>query len=176
MSINDGACCTNDPKVTIVASAPSFASETIVSNDGGFKAARTFGLQADIPWLLDSSGPERLPKFVYVRFRRGATVSETYTDDIILDQRPPSVLKAVVRQGRKAPTLRVKARDRGPAGLKAVQATNDRRRPKAAFRRFRRAVKLSKRSGERRLSLSRPVYVRVRDRAGNLSAWRIAHR
>ncbi len=176
VSIDDGARFTNDPKVTITAAWPSFASEMLVSNDGGFKAARPYGLRESTAWTLDSSGIERLPKTVYVRFLRGLTVSETYTDDIILDERPPSVLEAHLRPGRHAAQLRLRARDRGLAGLKAVQVTNDRRRPKAKFRAYRATVKLTKRKGERRLKLGKPVFVRVRDRAGNLSTWHVAQR
>jgi hypothetical protein len=61
VSINDGAQYTNDPKVTIFAVWPSFASNAFVSNDGGFKNGQTFPVAEQIAWVLDSSGPERLP-------------------------------------------------------------------------------------------------------------------
>jgi 6-phosphogluconolactonase (cycloisomerase 2 family) len=176
VSINDGAGYTNDPNVTISAAWPSFAGEMLVSNDGGFKAAHTLALRPSTPWTLDSSGAERLPKIVYVRFVRGLAVSETYTDDIILDQRAPMVLSADVSSRRRGALLRLRADDRGPAGLKAVQVANDRRHPRARFHAYRKRVTLVPRKGERRLSLARHVYVRVRDRAGNLSSWRAAKR
>ena len=53
---------------------PRLAETALVSNDGGFGAAggtETVGLAARIPRTLASSGPERLPKIVYVRFRGG---------------------------------------------------------------------------------------------------------
>lgn len=177
VSINDGARYTNDPKVTIKATWPSFARQMLISNDGGFKTAQTFGLQADTAWTLDSSGAERLPKIVYVRFR-GLTVSETYHDDIILDQSGPTVTSAQVTPKEKGTPalLRVRARDRGLAGVSRIQVSNNRRRPNAKFRSYRAIVKLTRLKGERPLKIAKPIYVRVRDRAGNLSAWRAAHR
>ena len=50
--------------------------------------------QPEIDWALDSSGPERLPKTVYVRFQIGPLTSDNFTDDIILDERPPVVNSA----------------------------------------------------------------------------------
>jgi 6-phosphogluconolactonase (cycloisomerase 2 family) len=174
VSINDGARYTNDPKVTISATWPSFASQMLMSNDGGFKAAQGFPLRAGTPWTLDSSGAERLPKIVYARFVRGLTVSETYTDDIILDQRPPYVASAQLTRTKGVALLRLRARDHGLAGLKAVQVTNDRRRPKARFRPYRAKLRLTRSKSERALRLGRAVFVRVRDRAGNMSSWRAA--
>jgi PKD repeat protein len=178
ISINDGARFTNDPKVTIKATWPSFASQMLISNDGGFKTAQTSALQTDTPWTLDSSGAERLPKTVYVRFVRGLTVSETYTDDIILDERAPLVTSAQVSApaSTDAPLLALRARDRGPSGVASVQVSNNRQRPHARFRRYRATVKLTSLKGERLLHADKPIYVRVRDGAGNLSAWRAARR
>ena len=102
VSINDGAQYTNDPDVTVFAVWPGFASDALVSNDGGFKTAVNFPVAEKIPWKLDSSGPERLPKTIYVRFTAGTQVSETYQDDIILDQTPPKVLSASLSSGGSA--------------------------------------------------------------------------
>jgi DNA-binding beta-propeller fold protein YncE len=176
ISINDGARYTNDPKVTIKAIWPSFASQMLISNDGGFKTAQTLALQADTPWTLDSSGAERLPKIVYVRFVRGLTISETYTDDIILDESAPAVTSARVSPSTEAGAaqLALRARDRGLAGVSSVQVSNNRRHPHARFRSYHATIKLTRLKGERQLKTGKPIYVRVRDRAGNLSAWRTA--
>ena len=72
--------------------------------------------------------------------------------------------------------LRLRAGDGRGSGVASVQVTNDRDAPKAHFRPRASAVKLTRRSGERRLDLRRAIYVRVRDRAGNLSRWRVAKR
>ena len=50
---------------------PSFAAAMLVSNDGGFRAPRTFPLAARTPWKLEPTGAERSPRIVYVRFIRG---------------------------------------------------------------------------------------------------------
>jgi hypothetical protein len=178
VSLDDEALFTRDRSVTIRSRWPGFADHMLVSNDGGFDHAVTLPLQVRTAWTLDSVGSDRLSRTVYVRFVRGAAVSETYTDEIILDESLPSVTSARVtpRKGGAAPLLRVRARDRGLSGVGSVQVTNDRRDPQARFRAHRATIRLSRQRGERALSLHKTIYVRVRDRAGNLSAWRIARR
>ena len=178
VSINGGARYTRSPKVTITASWPLFASQMLVSNDGGFEAAETLPLSKQTPWTLDSSGAERSSRLVYVRFRRGLTTSETYIDDIILDESRPSVTIArMALTGRAVvPRLTIRARDRGLAGVASVQVTNNRRRPLAKYRRYRPKLTLSRQPGYRRLNVRKPLYVRARDRAGNVSAWRTVKR
>jgi hypothetical protein len=39
-----------------------------VANDGGFAAGLPSPVVKELSWNLDSSGPERLPKTVYLRF------------------------------------------------------------------------------------------------------------
>src|SRR5206468_3459425 len=105
----------------------------LVSNDGGFLAAQRFAPKAEIPWRLDSSGPERLPKTVYLRFLAGPVASPNYTDDIILDERPPTVQSASIvpspgaASAARAAALRiwkvkVRASDTN-SGVAGVQAT-----------------------------------------------------
>ncbi len=43
-----------------------------------------------------SSGPERLPKTVYLRFRNAGSDNINYTDDIILDESVPDLSKATM--------------------------------------------------------------------------------
>jgi DNA-binding beta-propeller fold protein YncE len=164
VTINDGAEYTNDPDVTLTIEGVSWPSNFYVqiSNDGGF----TEGASEWVPvpqqggngyeWTLATSGPERLPKTVYVRARsRGA--DQLIRDDIVLDQRPPE-LTTVTQIGN---LLRVAARDR-LSGLRWMQVTRNRRKP-GAWRKYR--ARSSYRSGRAR------TYVRVRDRAGNRSRW-----
>jgi hypothetical protein len=175
VSINDGAQYTNDPDVTVFAVWPGFASDMLISNDGGFKRAEDFPVAEKAAWKLDSSGPERLPKTIYVRFLGGTQTSETYQDDIILDQTAPKVLAATVAAPQavtgvhaartRLVTLKVKARD-NVSGVGAMQVTANKRKP-GRFRSFRKSVKVKQ---------AATLYVRVRDRAKNVSRWRKATR
>ncbi|HST42079.1 MAG TPA: putative Ig domain-containing protein, partial [Conexibacter sp.] len=116
ISINDGAVATSNPDVTLSLVWPRLAETALISNDGGFGAAgstTSLGLIAHVPWRLASSGPERLPKIVYLRFRGGESGRETYTDDIILDQRPPQVVAASVAA---TPAVAAAAASRGAKG------------------------------------------------------------
>ena len=178
ITINDGARYTRSPQVTITATWPLFASQMLVSNDGGFGAAATLPLSKQTTWTLDSSGAERSSRLVYVRFRRGLTTSETYIDDIILDESRPVVSLARVTAPKiaGAPLLTMRARDRGLAGVASVQVTNNRRNPLAKFRPYRAKLRLVNQPGYRRLTVGRTLFVRVRDRAGNVSAWRAVRR
>ena len=48
--------------------APAAATGLLISNDGGFAGALPMPIAKEVPWRLDSSGPERLPKTVYLRY------------------------------------------------------------------------------------------------------------
>jgi hypothetical protein len=131
VSINSAALYTRSPDVTLSVVWPEGADTVLVSNDGGFAAAKAFPVADKISWTLDSSGLERLPKTVCVRFMcttpdvvglplassstgQLATTtcsgsSSSYTDDIILDQTPPVVTPPTVTVGgsvavRQVPT------------------------------------------------------------------------
>jgi hypothetical protein len=171
MTINGGALYTNDPDVTLSIIAPNWAKTLRVANDGGFRAAKTFKAENTIRWRLAESGPERLPKTVYLRFGNDA---QNFTDDIILDQTAPTVSSATLTPSSSAATstaaasqarsyvVRLRARDQ-TSGVAKLQFANNRRRP-GALRTFAR--------NSRYQGASAPKYVRVRDRAGNFSRWR----
>ena len=172
VTINAGAQYTRTPDVTVSANFPAGVTQLLVSNDGGFLTPITFPAQREVKWRLDSSGPERLPKIVYVRFLTGPFVSETHTDDIILDETPPQVTGATLAGAAATAnratasarrTLRIRARD-NVSGVASMQVTKTKRRP-GRVRRFSRRVAVAARG---------PVYVRVRDKAGNWSRWRKA--
>jgi hypothetical protein len=129
ITVDEGAVYTNDPNVKITVAAPEFATRLLISNDGGFAGADALSIpesdRATYDWKLVSSGPERLPKTVYVRFSRpaseptpicaagpalaaptGATVdvcginpTTTFSDDIILDQTDPEIVSASLSEG-----------------------------------------------------------------------------
>jgi hypothetical protein len=174
MTINGGDVYTNDPHVKLSVVAPAWASWLRVDNDGGFQTAKSFAAKKTIRWHLTESGRERLPKTVYLRF---GSSSQTYTDDIILDQTKPTVRSATVGSGgatasaavmataSKARTYRVRVRAKdATSGVAKVQFAVRSKRHPSALRKFKR---ISRYNGARA-----PKYVRVRDRAGNYSRWR----
>jgi TolB protein len=171
VSINDGAQFTNDPHVKIHAVWSRLADTMLISNDGGFSNPGVFPVAAETPWTLVSSGPERLPKTVYVRFTGGDSGPETYQDDIILDETPPQITSASLRPS--STTARRKARARTyrlsisahdtTSGLANMQVTSTKRKP-GKLHKFKRRSTFTSRS--------RRIYVRVTDRAGNFSVWK----
>ncbi len=169
VSINGGATYTNSADVTLDIVWPACTATVSVANDGGFRDVSTLPVAAQVPWKLSASGPERLPKTVYLRF--GAD-SQNYTDDIILDQSAPQITSAsatasgaTIRAARRGParTVRVsvRARDRGGSGPVTVEVRAGGSRVTGVY-------------GKRlAISTSRSkVRVRVQDRAGNWSAFR----
>ena len=181
VSINDGAQYTNSPLVQLSLVWPQLALQVVPANDGGFRGAQPRDLAPVIPWKLDSSGSERLPKVVYVHYEGlpnnvlpggvqtgGQTI--TYTDDIILDQTAPTLIAATVARPASAAkalsarrarfTVRLRARD-GNSGLGRAQLRIGRK--KSAPVAFRRVLNAGTR---------RPTAARVQDRAGNWSRWR----
>ena len=183
VSLNAGARYTNDPEVIISAVWPNLATEMVMSNDGGFGSAQTREVSPRTKWRLDSSGPERLPKTIYVRFVGGESGLETYQDDIILDETDPVVksTSATVagggasasvrtlaatsgkkRRGKRKVILRTRAKDR-TSGVSKIQV-GKRKSKKLKKRKYRRKLKLR--------TSSRKLWVRVIDRAGNRSRWK----
>lgn len=176
VSINDAATYTNKPAVTLDLVWPEGATQVRIANDGGFKTAQTLSIGAQVSWKLASSGAERLPKTVYLRFK-GYLVDEskTYTDDIILDETPPQIVSAAVvgtaqpssrenaRRGRPV-LVRVKARDR-TSGVSAMQIASSKSSS---------AKVLPFRAQARAVVAGSRTWVRVRDGAGNWSVWRRA--
>jgi hypothetical protein len=160
ISVQNGARFTNSPDVTLHVVWPRLASTITTANDGGFAAARTSALTPEIPWTLDSSPPERLPKTVYARFDG---VGPNYTDDIVLDETRPVVRSARVVVGARRKVVRISARD-NVSGVAAVQtAARSRKRPRPLVR-YRSRLRVRKRTAVK--------YVRVVDRAGNYSRWK----
>jgi 6-phosphogluconolactonase (cycloisomerase 2 family) len=181
VKINGGDEYTNDPDVELTVShlddfAAGFGFD--VSNDGGFGDGTEHldfdGTDDRYPWTLATSGPERLPKTVYVRVFGPVGKGGVITDEIVLDQRPPAVDAAVLlprtaargAKATRAARLRIRAHDR-LSGVSRMQVTHNRRRP-GRWRLFRRTATVPRGHGA--------VWVRVRDRATNHSRWRRAGR
>jgi 6-phosphogluconolactonase (cycloisomerase 2 family) len=120
--INDGAAYTNDPDVTLTI-VPGFdVQDFLIDNDGGMRNAKTVPGSADgrYAWTLQSTGPERLAKTVYVR-SRGHGSAPVATDEIILDETRPTVVSAAALRRR----LRVVARD-STSGVARLQLAHAR--------------------------------------------------
>jgi hypothetical protein len=179
VTINNGAQYTRTPDVVVSVSAPPTITQMLFSNDGGFLAPTVFAPQKTVKWKLDSSGPERLPKTIYVRFLTGPFASETFQDDIILDEIPPKVEQAsvvpaaagssrasAVAAAAKAKrwTLKLKASDSN-SGVAGVQITANKKKPGKVLK-YKRRVTIK--------TVGSKLWVRAVDRAGNISPWRAA--
>jgi hypothetical protein len=161
VTINNAAIATNSPGVTLTIREPAGATSVRISNDGGFGSAQTFAIRGDdtYTWTLATSGGERLPKTVYVRFVGTGDANQTFTDDIVLDQRPPLTLAATLDGG----ILRVKATDKG-TGVEKVEYARNKLAKNSVTRAFERKTKVAK-PGKAR-------FARTIDGAGNHSAWK----
>jgi PKD repeat protein len=188
VSINNGDYATNNPLVQVDLVWPQFATQALISNDGGFGAAgatMTLALAAQVPWTLEQTGAERLPKTVYVRFLGAGIDTQNFTDNIILDQTPPTLQSAQLVGGagtsaassaRAKPKahsyrIKIKAQDK-IVGVCEVDAS--------AKKSGGTVVTVKSCHGEGTLSLAKtvtikmtaqPKYVRVRNSAGDWSRW-----
>jgi hypothetical protein len=168
VSIAAGARYTNDPKLQLTIVPPDGATGVTISNDGGFKqpVASAVDPARHYAWALDSSGPERLPKTVYVRFS-GACIdpSQTFQDDIILDETPPTLatptLRAPAKGRRGTSSLGLRASDK-TSGVKRVEVR--RRNKRILIAAYKRKLRLK--------GSPRGLTVRVTDGAGNHSRFK----
>ena len=119
-----------------------------------------------------SSGPERLPKIVYLRFL-GPVAAQTYSDDIILDETAPLVRSVKVGRVSAVSTAQSVSARRKVAYRVTINAT-DKNSGVASMQ-----LSRNKRAGTW-VSFSRSSvlpkspkgwFVRVSDRAGNISKW-----
>ena len=182
VSINDGAVYTNRRQVTLrVEGGPYLGfvpvDETfVIANDGGYKnstpivahplatALETDGTALSIPWTLQSSGAERLPKTVYVK--------DLGTDDIILDETLPVIASAGfvgskganVSANPRSYRIKLRASDK-TSGVALAQVATDKLKKKLSVpQKYSGAITVK--------ATSKPLWVRVQDRAGNFSKWK----
>jgi hypothetical protein len=184
VSIDKGDYATNSPDVQLDVVWPEGATVALISNDGGFGPSggtETVPVAATIPWTLESSGSDRLPQIVYLRFPDSPTPTVTFTDNIVLDTTTPSVLDASLSKhagkvrstAARARLYKVQLRAREKiSGISQVQLS--------AKRSGGTTVTLTKRTTRGILNLSRtlpvrmsarPQWARVRSAAGNWSKW-----
>lgn len=173
VSINGGAPFTNDRDVIVTVDSDPMFSYVRFSNHATFTPGVIFEYHQGrrYPWRLESTGPEGLPKTVYV-----GGWSRAGADDIMLDQRAPQILSArlagrprVRGRGRASSARRrlrarllLRARD-NRSRVTRVQVTSRRAKP-GPKRRYRRRIVVVGRSSR--------LWVRVFDGAGNHSRWR----
>jgi PKD repeat protein len=187
VSIDGGDYATDSPYVQIDLVWPAAASQVMISNDGGFGTAggtQTLALADAVPWTLEQTGSDRLPKTVYVRFLGAGIDTQNFTDDIILDETDPTLQSAQLEGGaasasaararskakpRRLYRIRVLAQDR-IVGVCAVDASARRAGGSVV------TVKNCKDRGLGRLDRTvrfhlsaAPRYARVRNSAGDWS-------
>jgi subtilisin family serine protease len=171
VSINSGDTFTTDRQVSLGLVWPAGTRTVIVAADGSL-ATEPVPIANPTTFTLPTTGSERLPKTVYVRFLgAGGSVLGTQTDDIVLDETAPTVSagRLIERSGGRF-TMRLPAFDTG-SGLGRFQFSASRKRPSnsqgdASRRSYRASGKVV--SARR---AARPRWFRVSDRAGNWSKW-----
>ncbi len=184
LTVNDGALYTNIPTVTLryAWNVADDITQVKISNDGGFGPGgnTTDWLPVDpadhtyTGWVLATYGNLVLPRTAYVKFRDGS--GKQYgpvQDDIIYDPNPPGVggVEIIPQAGRgrgvmqgQEVIVRVTASD-GNSGVTTVQVSHD-----EGFGQFSEFAFIGPATDiPWTLQPSGLVYVRVVDRAGNLS-------
>jgi hypothetical protein len=168
VSINNAAAFTTSPGVMLTIHEPAGATSVAISNDGGFATPTTSAISCGdtYSWTLTTTGADRLPKTVYVRFGGpGIDPDKTFTDDIVLDQTAPSMSMATLRRSTTGSgyVLKLNATDRG-SGVARVQIASSRTARRFTSRAFKTKLSVRYRATAR--------YVRAIDRAGNVGMWR----
>ena len=180
LSINDGALFTNDPTVKLRLSwaltNPPIADMSL-SNDGGFGAGTGW-----IPvtttrtgWVLATYGNLVMPRTVYVKFRDSNSVPYgPFQDEIIYDPTPPQVTKVEIiaaamrrpgKLGGQNVIVRVTSSDDN-SGVGRIQISST-----ATFSTSTEFTTTGNTTDiPWSLATSGQVYVRVVDRAGNVSS------
>jgi hypothetical protein len=99
VSVNDESLFTDSLSVSLRLTWPLGATQVLVSNDGGFRQQKAFDLETSLPWNLVSSGSERIPKTVYVKYvLSDGSRSSVFFDDIIVDTSQPVITQASARR------------------------------------------------------------------------------
>jgi uncharacterized repeat protein (TIGR01451 family) len=183
LSINDGAFYTDIPTVTLRYSwnVPDGIVYVKFSNDGGFGTGSSGWIPVDAidptyeNWVLDTYGDLRVPRTVYAKFRDGiGTQYGPFQDDIIYDPGEPQVTEVeIITQtagvyaesvsGQDVIVRVATSDDNSGAGVIRVSHDED----FAQYSAF--AVSGPTTDVPWVLQSSGEVYVRVVDRAGNVS-------
>jgi len=174
VTVNDASAFTGSKTVTLTITPLPGATGVVLSNDGGFGGATERGLSGDnrYTWTLASSGAERLPKTVYVRFSGGGVDdTKTFTDDIVLDETAPTVSSATfapaaataraTTAAAKQVAIRVTAKD-ALSGVSSLQLAATPKSKRIANVPYKKTIRVAAADGK---------YVRAIDKAGNPGRW-----
>jgi hypothetical protein len=178
LTINNGALYTNVPTVTLSlswgATTPPITSMSL-SNDGGFgPGSQTMPVAEQVSWGLSTYGSHILPRFVFAIFfdSLGGQYGPLQ-DEIIYDPNPPELEAEMVRQpgasqlaGQGSQTfIRVTSRDDNSGVEWVVISSQPDFAPGATV-----SYPVSSAVQEWPWPGTGPAYVKVTDRAGNVSA------
>ena len=179
VSINSADEYTNDPDVILGISWPLNTESVLVSNDGGFRQQQNFDLNETINWTLKSSGDERLPKTVYMKFiMTDGSRSAAFSDDIILDTTAPVLLATSAARSTSSGGVSIAAAKDGVGRSYRISVSSQDNNSGVSKVLIRSSIggKIShiavKRSSKSRVKVGirttrRIVYVSVEDGAGN---------
>ena len=195
VTVNSGARFTDSTEVTLGMVWPDGTTTALISNDGGFSDVQEVPVSPTIRWTLPSGGSGLLSSTVYVRFKSLQTdwssggwstyePETNYTDDIVLDLRPPDVTSVsasssssssslssssvrssnIVRSSAQTAIVSLTASD-AVSGIAGVQITTDPAVP-GPVRAFSRQYTIPVDRGK--------VAVRAKDNVGHWSPWSYA--
>jgi len=187
VSINNGDYATNSTSVQLNLVWPAYASEALISNDGGFGSAggtKTVRLAATRPWTLRSAeNSERISQTIYLRFPDSGSPTQTFSDDIILDTTTPLIQNAALTSAGKPRRtssvirahvfevrLRAKEKVSGISSAQFSTLRHGRGTTLVLTNRKRRGIPTLKRVVGVKLARA-PHWVRVRSAAGTWSHW-----
>jgi len=177
VSVNSGANYTTSKSVTLGISWPVGATGMAISNDGGFRSSSVTNasLAASYEWTIDDSVQGVYTKIVYVRFSGpGIDSSRSYSDDIIFDNKAPTVVSSTAEQAGSYIVLTLAASDE-ESGLAKVEINNVDKTVNADYSTTV-LVKASdvglgaSSSSVKKLALG-SLRIRISDKAGNRTSW-----
>ncbi len=114
--IDDGDYASNHPNVLIDPVWPPGTTGILISNNDGFRTdVETVAPASAIPWTLERTGYDRLPKTVYLRFLGVGMNDINFTPNIILDETNPTIQSATLTSAGQAVDLASAARAAGTA-------------------------------------------------------------
>jgi hypothetical protein len=177
ITVNNGANYTTSRNVNLAISWPVGATGMAISNDGGFRSGSVTNASLNISydWTIDDSVQGVYTKIIYVRFSGpGIDSSRSYSDDIIFDNKAPTVAASTAEKAGAYVVLTLAARDE-ESGLSKIEINNVDRTVSADY-----ATTVLVKSSDiglgvssasvKKLSLG-SLRIRISDKAGNKTSW-----